>query len=247
MTQKAITDIITPLSTRIQSFEDTKSEIAGSGLGTALGLANASTWDTIISQLKSVVNRGTISGTISTSGGSYTVPKGYHNGSGKVTGPVLNDLIGSNVTLDSASKLLSGTTAYGKNGTKYTGTMTNNGAVSKTMTSNGTYTIPAGYHNGSGTVTVDVQDKIILCESVYYYRSGSSYNAAIIKTDGTGAYTNNGNTTLTGDIVTVALQKITAIKDCVVVENGAETELSAGEVMSVASSTVKRGFQVYQK
>ena len=34
--------------------------------------------------------------------------------------------------------------------------MTNNGAVAKTMTANGSYTIPAGYHNGSGKVTVNV-------------------------------------------------------------------------------------------
>jgi len=34
-----------------------------------------------------------------------------------------------------------------------TGTMANNGAVSQTLSRNGRYTIPAGYHNGSGTVT----------------------------------------------------------------------------------------------
>lgn len=36
-----------------------------------------------------------------------------------------------------------------------TGTMTNRGAVSQTITSptGGTYTIPQGYHNGNGTVT----------------------------------------------------------------------------------------------
>lgn len=54
-----------------------------------------------------------------------------------------------------AANILSGKTAY-VNGSKLTGTMTNNGAVSKTMTANGSYTIPAGYHNGSGKVTVNV-------------------------------------------------------------------------------------------
>ena len=48
--------------------------------------------------------------------------------------------------------------------------MTNNGAVSKTITpsaSSQTYTIPAGYHNGSGKITVtpfkneDLFDKIL--------------------------------------------------------------------------------------
>ena len=54
-----------------------------------------------------------------------------------------------------AANILSGKTAYA-DGAKLTGTMTNNGAVAKTMTANGSYTIPAGYHNGSGKVTVNV-------------------------------------------------------------------------------------------
>ena len=54
-----------------------------------------------------------------------------------------------------AGEILSGKTAY-VDGAKLTGTMTNNGAVAKTMTANGSYTIPAGYHNGSGKVTVNV-------------------------------------------------------------------------------------------
>lgn len=38
-----------------------------------------------------------------------------------------------------------------------TGTMPNNGAVSGSITTNGgTYTIPKGYHNGSGTVTANI-------------------------------------------------------------------------------------------
>lgn len=122
MSQKAVTDAIQPLSNKIQSFEDTKSEIASSGLGVALGLAISNTWAQIVAKLKTVVNRGAVNATISTSGGSYTIPEGFHNGSGKVTGPTLAKLVGSNVTLNSASSLLSGVTAYGKDGTKYTGT-----------------------------------------------------------------------------------------------------------------------------
>ena len=45
-----------------------------------------------------------------------------------------------------AANILSGKTAY-VDGAKLTGTMTNNGAVAKTMTANGSYTIPAGYNN----------------------------------------------------------------------------------------------------
>ncbi len=63
----------------------------------------------------------------------------------------------------SASEILQGRTAY-VNGNKITGSMPNNGAVSGTIsTKDGTYTIPAGYHNGLGSVGIDSteQAKII--------------------------------------------------------------------------------------
>ena len=53
------------------------------------------------------------------------------------------------------SEILSGKTAYVK-GTKKTGTMPNNGAVSgKINTKSGAYTVPQGYHDGSGKVQID--------------------------------------------------------------------------------------------
>ena len=51
-----------------------------------------------------------------------------------------------------ASQILSGKTAWVK-GQKITGTMPNRGAVSKTLNAGGSYTIPEGYHNGSGKIT----------------------------------------------------------------------------------------------
>ena len=63
----------------------------------------------------------------------------------------------------SASEILQGRTAY-VNGNKITGEMTNNGAVSGTIaTKSGTYVVPAGYHNGLGSVSIDSteQAKII--------------------------------------------------------------------------------------
>lgn len=51
-----------------------------------------------------------------------------------------------------ASEVLTGKTFTNDNGPQ-TGTMTNNGAVSQTLSGGQSYTIPEGYHNGNGTVT----------------------------------------------------------------------------------------------
>lgn len=54
-----------------------------------------------------------------------------------------------------AAEILTGKTAYNK-GNKVTGTMKNNGAVNGTIsTKTGTYTVPQGYHDGSGKVGID--------------------------------------------------------------------------------------------
>lgn len=62
-----------------------------------------------------------------------------------------------------AAEILATKTAY-KNGEKITGTMANNGAVTGTIsTRDGEYTIPQGYHDGSGKVGIAAteQAKII--------------------------------------------------------------------------------------
>lgn len=54
----------------------------------------------------------------------------------------------------SAAEILSGKTAYVR-GSKVTGTMANNGGVTGTIsTKDGTYTIPQGFHDGSGKVGI---------------------------------------------------------------------------------------------
>lgn len=140
-------------------------------------------------------NNGAISQTLTTAATSYTVPAGYHNGSGTVsivtetksitpattsqdvvpsTGKVL-----SKVTVNAIPAKYGDTTnddaiaeniLYGKkahsissgSAVALTGTMTNNGAVSKTLdatTDNQSYTVPIGYHNGSGTVSITLETK----------------------------------------------------------------------------------------
>ena len=133
-------------------------------------------------------------------GESYTIPRGYHNGSGVVKGvsgggnytlqpkTVTPTKSQQSITPDQGYYGLSGVTVkaipenfqdvsattatapdvlatkvfIAANGTTTTGTMSNNGAVSKTLdatTGNQSYTIPAGYHNGNGKVTVVLEEK----------------------------------------------------------------------------------------
>ena len=62
-----------------------------------------------------------------------------------------------------ASEILKGKTAF-VGGTRVTGSMTNNGAIAKSITTKAqTVTVPIGYHDGSGIVQIDAteQEKII--------------------------------------------------------------------------------------
>jgi hypothetical protein len=68
---------------------------------------------------------------------------------------------------------------YGKtvqiDGELVTGTMPNNGAVSKTIAPGGSYTIPKGYHDGSGKVTAS--NKTLHIVKVGTYTSNASSSA----------------------------------------------------------------------
>lgn len=138
-------------------------------------------------------NNGTVSRTLDVTTVSYTIPKGYHSGSGTVkitletktvtptkssqeitptSGKVLSkvtvDPIPDNYidTTDAdavAGNILVGKTAY-VGGVKVTGEMPNNEAVSKTLdatTDNQSYTVPGGYHSGTGTVNIVLEQKSV--------------------------------------------------------------------------------------
>ena len=55
------------------------------------------------------------------------------------------------------AEILEGKTAYAR-GAKLTGTMPNKGAVSGTIATKDAYTIPMGFHDGSGTVSIDATE-----------------------------------------------------------------------------------------
>lgn len=167
---------------------------------TDLGLATSTaSLDACATAIEGIENRGAVSATVM-EGSSYTIPKGYHNGSGTVAGvagggnytlqsksitPTKKE---QNVTSDdgyyglsavtvaaipeayqdvssttaAAGNVLAGKVFVTKEGAVTTGTMVNNGAVSKTLTPSDTsYTVPAGYHSGSGKVQIVTETKSV--------------------------------------------------------------------------------------
>lgn len=166
-----------------------------------LGLAESSAkLETLATIIAGIVNRGAVSVQIK-EGETYTIPKGYHDGSGTVSGvagggsyklqptvtvtptksqqnitpssgfyglegvtvaaiPAIYQDV-SSVTAD-APDVLTGKVIVLADGTVKAGTMANNGAVSKLLDATTiTYTIPKGYHSGTGTVSITLEQKSV--------------------------------------------------------------------------------------
>lgn len=82
----------------------------------------------------------------------------HDRGGAPIVGTNTNDMDTSGLTA-TASQILSGATA-GVNGSVVTGTMTNNGAVAGTISSKAQqYSVPAGYHDGSGKVQISAEEQ----------------------------------------------------------------------------------------
>lgn len=136
-----------------------------------------------------MANNGAVSKTLTVEDPSYTVPKGYHAGTGTVSispetktvtpttaqqtvspteGKILSSVtvnaipaqyVDTSDATATAAQILDGATAYAA-GKLVEGTMPNNGAASKALdTTTTSYTIPVGYHNGEGTVSVSLETK----------------------------------------------------------------------------------------
>lgn len=93
-------------------------------------------------------NNGAVAPSGLNCGGTYTIPAGYHNGSGKV---VANSLAAQTSANAGAGQILATKTAW-VNGSKITGSMADKGAWGTTLNPGGSVTVPAGYHNGKGVI-----------------------------------------------------------------------------------------------
>ena len=93
---------------------------------------------------------------------SITPDQGYYGLSGVTVKAIPENFQYVSATTAAAADVLATKVFIAADGTTTTGTMANNGGVSKTLdatTGNQSYTIPAGYHNGNGKVTVVLEEK----------------------------------------------------------------------------------------
>ena len=104
------------------------------------------------------------------------------------------------------AEVLSGKTFTNDNGAQ-TGTMTNNGAVTQTLAAGASYTIPEGYHNGSGTVTANgislisaTHEEIGRPGTITYSVSEGNMIAVYIVTRGNYTFTLSGGTIESGSL-----------------------------------------------
>ena len=80
---------------------------------------------------------------------AITIPAGYHDGTHSVSSVSLSSK--TSATAD-AGHVLNAYKGW-KSGSLITGTMANKGTTNGSISANGTYTVPVGWHNGSGKVT----------------------------------------------------------------------------------------------
>lgn len=161
-----------------------------------LGLATSTdNLDTLATAIDGIVNQGAVQASVQ-EGDTYTIPAGYHNGSGTVQGvggggsytlqaktatptkatqqitpdsgyyglssvsinPIPSNYVDITGTTAAQSDVLAGQLFVDNQGALKAGTMINNGAVDASFDgltdATNSYTIPVGYHNGLGKVSL---------------------------------------------------------------------------------------------
>ncbi len=135
-TKEQLENTINSLNTQIAELQ--KKQATGTAVASDVLSGKTFSNSSEVGLTGTMTNRGAVSQTLN-AGGSYTIPAGYHNGSGKVTANSLASQTSANA---GAGQILNGYTAW-VNGSKVTGTMPNLNANSKIThtTSNGTKVI----------------------------------------------------------------------------------------------------------
>ena len=91
-----------------------------------------------------------------------TPDSGYYGLSGVTVAAIPSNYNDTDAVTAGAADVLSGKVIIDKSGDTIAGTMPNNGAVNKTLEiGTEAYTIPKGYHSGSGTVSISTEKKTV--------------------------------------------------------------------------------------
>ena len=93
---------------------------------------------------------------------NVTPDSGYYGLSGVTVAAIPSNYNDTSVVTAAADDVLANKVIVGADGSTITGTMPANGAVTKTLdatSNNQSYTVPKGYHNGSGKVSITLETK----------------------------------------------------------------------------------------
>ena len=186
------------VATSIASIEASRNTIRNKLVELGMAASNDKL-DKLATAIEGLINQGAVSVTVQ-EGDTYTIPAGYHNGNGTVSGvsgggnyslqaktatptkkqqsiaPDSGYYGLSGVTIAAipeayqdvssvtagAGDVLTGKVFVTADGTVTPGEMINNGAVDKTLdVTTITYTIPKGFHSGTGTVKLVLESKTV--------------------------------------------------------------------------------------
>lgn len=186
------------VATYLASIESSRNVIRNKLVELGIAASNDKL-DRLAAAVENIINQGAVSVTVQ-EGGTYTIPAGYHNGSGTVSGvsgggnytlqtkAVTPTKKQQNIAPDNgyyglaavtvaaipeayqdvssvtagAGDVLTGKVFVTADGTVTAGEMINNGAVDKILdVTTITYTIPKGFHSGSGMVKIVLETKSV--------------------------------------------------------------------------------------
>lgn len=186
------------IQTELTRLSDARNKLRNKAVNLGIG-TGTDKLDALAEKYDAIVNNGSVDAEVK-EGETYTIPKGYHDGSGTVSGvagggnyslqtktatptkqqqsitsddgyyglsavtvqPIPDQYQDISHTTAAEGDVLATKVFVGADGETKTGAMPNNGAVSKTLdTTTTSYTIPAGYHSGSGSVSYVPETKSV--------------------------------------------------------------------------------------